>query len=189
MRFRLRTMMGPSRGAGMVMAIAIAMAVAMPVACRVDRAPHAGTDPDPAASSSSTRMRPRGLPQRVRYAAGARLADRSLALAMPRGDGALEKQISPAGGVAPGTTAVGRRGRCSVAREFARHAESSDPGFYLNADACATTALGLAPNERRMDLADARAAQAITQSSSEARALAQRVIDGHSEDPMPATGA
>jgi tetratricopeptide (TPR) repeat protein len=61
--------------------------------------------------------------------------------------------------------------------------DSADPGFYLNADACASVALSLSPgNSAALDL---RTLVLLNDHKfEEARALAQTIVDAHPEDPM-----
>jgi tetratricopeptide (TPR) repeat protein len=61
--------------------------------------------------------------------------------------------------------------------------ETNDPGFYLNADACADIALDLAPDDK-MAL-DLRGLVLLNQHRfEEARALASNVVDKNDDDPM-----
>jgi tetratricopeptide (TPR) repeat protein len=61
--------------------------------------------------------------------------------------------------------------------------ESADPGYYLNADACATVALALSPDDGLA--ADLRALVLLNDHKFDASyALAKRVVSEHPDDPM-----
>jgi tetratricopeptide (TPR) repeat protein len=71
-----------------------------------------------------------------------------------------------------------------LGRAWVRKArETSDPGFYVNADACATIALEITPRDKLA--LDLRALVLLNEHRfDEARAVAQRVVDESPEDPM-----
>lgn len=109
--------------------------------------------------------------------------DQSLALAVVEGQSPVDLEITRDQRAmrAHPDDAVGW---VKLGRAWVRKArESTDPGFYLDADACARLAL-----EQRPELVPALDLRVLVMLNDhrfeEARALAQRIVDAHPEDPM-----
>lgn len=109
--------------------------------------------------------------------------DQSLALAPVEGQSPVDLEIA--------RLEKSLRGRAGDAvswvqlgRAWVRKArESTDPGFYLDADACARLALGQQPGF--VPALDLRVLVMLNDHRFEdARALAQKIVDAHPEDPM-----
>jgi tetratricopeptide (TPR) repeat protein len=108
---------------------------------------------------------------------------RALALASPPGSGAISQKIEGIErAIAKNPTKVDfwvLLGRAWVQK--AR--ESNDPGFYLNANACADIAIELEPSDRAA--LDLRGLVLLNNHRfEEARALARSIVDRNPEDPM-----
>ncbi len=136
----------------------------------------------PAASSSPVRA-DLGSKAAGPQASAPRSAEKTLALAAVEGQSHVDLEITRLERslrARPDDAA----GWVSLGRAWVRKArESTDPGFYLDADACAKLALGQQPSF--VPALDLRALVMLNDHRfEEARDLAQKIVDVHPEDPM-----
>ncbi|GAC1580446.1 MAG: hypothetical protein NVS3B20_11290 [Polyangiales bacterium] len=138
---------------------------------------------DPSPSSTARADAPAAAPSGAMTVAIPKVgAAQSLALAAPLGSAPIDRQIVQAQARArAGSDQVERW--VVLGRLWVRKArESTDPGFYLNANACADIALGIADGDKLA--LDLRAMVLLNDHKfEEARALAQKVVDADSENP------
>ncbi|MCC6557305.1 MAG: tetratricopeptide repeat protein [Polyangiaceae bacterium] len=110
-------------------------------------------------------------------------AARGLALSDPGGDGAVDREIR---GIQRQIAAAGQRVDpwILLGRAWVRKArESADPGFYLNADACAGVALDIEPGDR-MSLDLRGLALLSAHRFADARDLAEQILAKDPDDAM-----
>ncbi|GAC1393969.1 MAG: hypothetical protein NVSMB47_02220 [Polyangiales bacterium] len=148
-----------------MLTLALALVAAPTVACK--RTPDARTDPSAAPSASA--------PSPTSSA-------RALALAPPVGMSKVDQQIVQRQTMlqrAPNTTAEW----IILGELWVRKArEAADPGFYLNAQACADVALSIEPSNRLA--LDLRAMVLLNDHKfEEARKLSQSILADHPDDP------
>jgi tetratricopeptide (TPR) repeat protein len=108
---------------------------------------------------------------------------RKLALAVTREDAPVDKVIAQLQGAAR-TQPTKLDWWIHLGHAWVRKArESADPGYYLNADACATVALDLSPEDRLAT--ELRALVMLNNHKFEgAYTLAKHVVSEHPDDPM-----
>ena len=132
---------------------------------------------------SETRARPTDAPPPSMRSADTAVSARQLALAPSRAGAPVDALITALQGTAERTP-----DRVDpwivLGRAWVRKArETSDPGFYVNADACASVALQIAPGSALA--LDLHALVLLNDHRfAEARDVAQRVVDQNAEDPM-----
>ena len=114
-------------------------------------------------------------------AAAPQSSTQALALAKPAGSSPIDQQITQRQGIIQKAPAAADW--VTMGQLWVREArETGDPGYYLNANACADLALHKAPDDRLA--LDLRAIVLLNQHRfEEARALSQKIVDGTPDDP------
>lgn len=110
------------------------------------------------------------------------ISPRTLAMQPPNASALVDRQIAQRQAILQKTPELTAEW-ITLGQLWVRKArESADPGFYLNADACASVALSIEPQSR--PARDLRAMVLLNDHKfEEARALAQTIVDGNPDDP------